>query len=134
MLNLITDKTEIVRRIIPLIPETEISDFDYAMKTWWKNIRSTGGLGLTHYGNHIFQTACLEYHDFDLGYASHMGNMATSLQLDKYMLCPYYYHFANKKKLVRIYDGRLATMIMLKGDIFEYMESVKKRKQENDND
>lgn len=134
MLNLITDKEEIVRKILPLIPETEISNFDYAMKTWWKNIRSTGGLGLTHYGDSIFRLASLEYHDFDLGPASHMGVIGTALQLDKYMLCPYYYHCVNKKKFVRIYDSRLATMIMLKGDIFEYMENVKKRKQENDDD
>ena len=133
MLIPITDKAEIVRTILPLIPETEISDFDYAMKTWWKNIRSTGGLGLTHYGDSVFRKAELEYHDFDLGFSSHMGNLGTALQLDKYMLCPYYYHFANKKKFVRIYDSRLAMMIILKGDIFEYMKNIKNRR-ENDND
>lgn len=134
MLNLITDKEEIVRKILPLIPDTEISDFDYAMKTWWKNIRSSGGMGLTVYGDQMFRAAELEYYDFDLGQASHFGGMGTSLRLDKYMMCPYYFYFSDKRKLVRIYDSRLATMIMLKGNIFEYMENVKKRKQENDND
>ena len=127
------DKAEIVRTLLPLVPETEISDFDYAMKTWWKNIRSTGGLGLTVYGDTVFKKIGLESYDFDLGQNSYFGGMGTLIRLDKHMPCPYYFHLSDRKKHLRIYDGRVATMIMLTGDVFEYIDRIKKR-QENDND
>jgi hypothetical protein len=127
------DKAEIVRTLLPLLPETEISDFDYAMKTWWKNIRNTGGLGLTTYGDSIFQKLWLESYEFGLGQNSYFGGIGTALQLDRYMPCPYYLHLNDRKKHLRIYDGRVATMIMLTGDVFEYIDKIKKR-QENDND
>jgi hypothetical protein len=127
------DKAEIVRTLLPLVPDTEISDFDYAMKTWWKNIRNTGGLGLTLYGDNVFKIVGLESYDFDLGQNSYFGGMGTLIMLDKYMPCPYYFRLSDRKKHLRIYDGRVATMIMLNGSVTEYIEKIKNR-QETDND
>lgn len=128
-----TDKAEIVRILLPLVPDTEINDFDYAMKTWWKNIRNTGGLGLTLYGDTVFKKIGLESYDFDLGQNSYFGGIGTLIMLDKYMPCPYSFRLHDRKKHMRIYDGRVATMIMLTGDVFEYVDRIKKR-QENGND
>jgi hypothetical protein len=133
MLKLVTDKEEIVRTLLPFVPDTEISDFDYVMKTWWKNIRDTGGLGLTYYGDTVFKKMGLETYEFDFGPNSYFGGIGSLLMLDKYMPCPYYFHLSNKRKYLRIYDGRIATMIMLTGDVYEYIDRIKKR-QENEND
>jgi hypothetical protein len=132
MLKLVTDKEEIVRTLLPFVPETEISDFDHAMKTWWKNIRSTGGLGLTVYGDTIFKMMGLETYEFDLGSNSYFGGIGSLLMLDKYMPCPYYFQLRDRKKYLRIYDGRVATMIMLNGSVIEYIEKIKNRQENND--
>jgi hypothetical protein len=133
MLELMTDKAEIVRTLIPFIPEEEISDFDYCMKTWWKNIRSTGGLGLTYYGDCMFQLMELENYTFEIG-ISHgsMSNLGTAMYLDKYIKCPYYFLSKNNKRVLHVYDSRIATMIMLTGDVFEYMNKLKKRQENTD--
>jgi hypothetical protein len=132
MLELMTDKAQIVQVLLPLVPENEISEFDYCMKTWWKNIRSTGGLGLTVYGDTIFKMMGLETYEFDLGSNSYFGGIGSLLMLDKYMPCPYYFQLRDRKKYLRIYDGRVATMIMLNGSVIEYIEKIKNRQENND--
>ena len=67
MISYVTNKEEITRKILPLIDSTEISDFDYAMKTWWVNIRNTGGLCLTALGDKVFRQAKIECYDLILG-------------------------------------------------------------------
>lgn len=123
MISFITDKEEITRKVIPLIDSTEISDFDYAMKTWWVNIRSTGGLCLTTLGDKMFKQAKIEHYDLIAGWASFNGNMAAALILDRKMPCPYYLYFSNKQKFVRVYDSRVAMMIALQGGVEKFLKN-----------
>jgi len=133
MLELMIDKAEIVRTLIPFIPEAEISDFDYCMKTWWKNIRSSGGLGLTYYGDCMFQLMELESYTFEIKKnEGPISNIGLAVYLDKYMKCPHYLITKDHKRTLHIYDSRIATMIMLTGSVFEYMQKIKKRQENTD--
>ena len=130
----ITDKEKIVSAVLPLLPATEIATAEYAMKTWWTNIRSTGGLGLTRHGMDMFDAAGIESHEFEMGHSSSMGNLATSLVLNKYMQCPHYFYSSNKRRYVKVYDSRIAMLILLCGDVHEYLTRLQNNKTENNND
>lgn len=119
MISYITNKEEITRKILPLIDSTEISDFDYAMKTWWVNIRSTGGLFLSSLGDEMFRLAQIEYHDLTADW----GSMAAALKLDRKMPCPYYLYVNNKQKFIRVYDSRVAMLITLHGSIQNFLQN-----------
>lgn len=123
-----TDKERIVQAILPQVPESEIATVEWAMKTWWKNIRRSGGLGLTHYGDGIFRGCGLEYWDFDCGAASHLSVMGLSVTLDRRMPAPYYFYCDKKRRRVRVYDGRMATLAVLYGDFTEYLNTLEEKK------
>lgn len=129
----VKDKERIVQAVLPLIPDTEITTAEYAMKTWWTNIRSTGGLGLTKLGADMFEAAGIEYHEFEMGPSHSMGMLATSLVLNRDMECPYYFYSNNRRRHVKVYDSRIAMLILLCGDINEYLTRVRDNK-ENDDD
>jgi hypothetical protein len=124
----VTDKEKIIEAILPHVPPTEIATQDYAMKTWWKNIRRSGGLGLTQFGDHIFRSSGIEHWDFDWGEASMLGNIGASIALDRRMPCPYYFYSDKKRRVVRLYDSRVATLVALHGDFTAYINTLKERK------
>jgi hypothetical protein len=121
MISYVTNKEEITRKILPLIDSTEILDFDYAMKTWWVNIRDTGGLCLTALGDKVFRQAKIECYDLILGWTNYSN--AGMLMLDRKMPCPYHIHFASKQNFVRIYDSRVAMMITLHGGVEKFLKN-----------
>lgn len=123
MISYITSKEEITKKVLPLTDSTEISNFDYAMKTWWVNIRNTGGLCLTTLGDQMFAQAQIEHYDLIAGWTSFNGNMAAALMLDRKMPCPYYLYFSNKQKFVRVYDSRVAMMITLQGGVEKFLKN-----------
>jgi hypothetical protein len=134
----VTDKEQIVKAVLPLLPGYSAFDHertvDYAMKTWWTNIRSTGGLGLSKYGADMFNAAGIESHQFEIGPSGSMSNIATSLVLNREMQCPYYFYSTNRKRYIEVYDSRIAMLILLCGDINEYIARLRDNNTENDND
>jgi hypothetical protein len=121
MISYVTNKEEITRKILPLIDSTEILDFDYAMKTWWVNIRNTGGLCLTSLGDKMFRQAKIECYDLILDWTNYSN--AGMLMLDRKMPCPYYIHFASKQNFVSVYDSRVAMMITLHGGVEKFLKN-----------
>lgn len=121
MISYVTNKEEITRKILPLIDSTEILDFDYAMKTWWVNIRDTGGLSLTTLGDKVFRQTKIECYDLILGWTNYSN--ACMLMLDRKMPCPYYIYIASKQNFVRVYDSRVAMMITLHGGVEKFLKN-----------
>jgi hypothetical protein len=117
----VSDRREIIKRVLSTDDTTVI---DTAMKSWWQNIRSTGGLGLTERGDEQFRLANLQYYDYDYAIANYASSVRLAVQLDNKMITPYYLHYKNKYSYVRIYDGRIAVMIELYGNINNYIDTL----------
>jgi hypothetical protein len=135
MISFETRKSEITKKIITLIDSTEISDYDYAMKTWWVNIRNTGGLCLTTSGDQIFTQTKIEHFDLVIDWTNFNDGVSCALMLDRRMPCPYYLFFKNKQKIIRVYDSRVALLITLQGGIQNFLknkEDIHYRWNEND--
>lgn len=130
MTNFVSDRRLIVERILSLIDaEHNEKDIDHAMSRWWRNIRSTGGLGLTEFGDTEFRRAELEHWDFDITEQEISKNIITFfVLLDNKMICPYFVFFKDKRKYIRIYDGRVATILILHGNIKDFLDTLDKRK------
>lgn len=114
------------REIIKLVLSTDDAEvIDSAMKSWWQNIRSTGGLGLTERGDEQFRLANLEYYDYEYAIPDYASSVRLAVKLDSKMITPYYLHYKNSKSsYVRIYDGRVAVMIALYGNIHNYIDTL----------
>jgi hypothetical protein len=124
----VTDREKIVHSILSLVSESESVTFDLAMKTWWQNIRTTGGLGLTYDGDRIFKSVGLDYWNFEIGPASSITVLSTAIKLDKQVPCPYYFYSEKKKRMIRVYDSRVATLVTLYGDFTSYLNTLLEKK------
>ena len=90
-------KLDIVQRLLVDIPDALREPEDRAMKTWWANIRSQGGLRLTQHGYHIMHEVLqLESWQMDLSGTdpSHPSRSPMTkkiiLDLDRKLAWPYY--------------------------------------------
>jgi hypothetical protein len=124
----VTNKSTIVNTILQLLPEDQTESPETAMKTWWTNIRLTGGLGLTEHGDAMFRLAEIECHDFEIQRNPDIGILFTSLMLNRELECPHFSYYTKYKRYIRIYDSRIAMLIALTGDIYLYLSRVKNRK------
>ena len=108
-----------------LDPELGITD-KIAMKTWWHNIRSSGGMRLTHAGYYIFdQVLKLTSYSFDLE-DPHVLNSSILLSTDKKIQSPYYImakHTVPKK--IILFGSSEAVMINLYGDFKRWLDNYR---------
>ena len=123
------ERTTITKKILSIInPDYSVFDFDTAMVTWWQNIRSTGGFGLTYAGSQAFAKAEIEFQEFDNGESSHMGNVGLSIGLDSKMITPYYFYSTDRRQKIKIYDPRIAMLITLHETVSSYLTTLEERK------
>ncbi len=122
------DRTTITKKILSIInPEYTEADLHQAMVTWWQNIRSTGGFGLTYAGSQAFEKADIESQEFDNGMSSHMGNTGLSIDLDRKMTTPYYFYSADRRQKIKIYDPRIAMLVTLHESVGSYLHTLEQR-------
>lgn len=122
-------KKKITKAILEQIPDSQI-DLNMAMKTFWLDIRNEGGLRLSDTGEKAFKVADIENFEFpfrlkritdkDAIYSYQNLMLDLSLKLP----CPYFIgrHKPNEP-FIKIYDSKIAMMINLYGDIYEYLRN-----------
>jgi hypothetical protein len=121
-------RSEITERVLAILnPDYTADDLHDANVTWWKNIRSTGGYGLTYAGSQAFEKAEIEFQEFDEGPSGYMANMSLSLSLDAKMVTPYYFYSHDKRRKVKIYDGRIAMVVTLYETVGDYLKTLDNR-------
>ena len=120
----VTDRKIITRKILALLGlANQEEEYSYAMKHWWRNLRSCGGLNLTEVGDTKFLEAELEYWDFDLpaGFGTSEA-IKYNFFLDRKMPCPYILTATKKQYIFRVYDSRMAVTIGLWGGVDKLLD------------
>ena len=97
-----------------------------ATKTWWHNIRSTGGLRLTHAGYLIFDRVLdLAHYKFDVADPKSL-NSDTLLEMDRKIQSPYYIMTKQMiPKQIVIFGSSEAVMINLYGDFKRWLDNYR---------
>jgi len=126
-------KLEIVQRLLADIPDPFRETAEQAMITWWANIRSEGGMRLTHHGYNIMHDVLkLESWQLDLSetddakmFRSRVTKRAI-LAMDRKLQWPYYLDFNARKKTRRIifFGSREAMMATMYGDLQKWLDSL----------
>jgi hypothetical protein len=108
-----------------LDPELGI-DLDAASKTWWHNIRSTGGLRLTHAGYLMFARVLdLTHYTFDITDPKSMTSDRL-LEMDRKIQSPYYIMAKqNIPQKIVIFGSAEAVMINLYGDFKRWLDNYR---------
>lgn len=95
-----------------------------ATKTWWHNIRPTGGMRLTHEGYNIFdQVLKLTHYNFDITDPKSMTSDRL-LEMDRKIQTPYYIMTKQMilKKIV-LFGSSEAVMVNLYGDFKRWLDN-----------
>lgn len=118
-------REQVTRAVLRIIqPEYTDADFDFKMITWWLNIRSNGGFGLTYDGSKAFELACIDYKEFE---TSTPPIIHFALTLDKKMPVAYYSRIDKGICKIKVYDDRVSMMIILYDTIDVYLSHLKSR-------
>lgn len=124
MSQFVTDRSTITKKILEIIsPEHSEAEFHAAMITWWVNIRSHGGLGLTDTGYQSFSKANLENYTFFINNVT-PSLFIYALEIDRKLPSPYYLRYIKRDRYITIYDTRIATMIQLYGNVMDYINTL----------
>lgn len=120
MTNFVVNKNLITEKVLSILkPDFTPSELEKAkFKFWW---HISGGLRLTSAGTEFFNKADIEYFEFKFN-KTLMWQGHNLLKMDKHILAPYF--LSPKESLIRIYDGRIASLVSLYGDVIEYVNSL----------
>ena len=98
-------------------------DVDTAMKTWWYNIRTNGGLRLSELGYFTFKKV-MDLESYSMAIDWGTFDLATVLKLDQRLQMPYYIEV--KKKIptnVVFFGSREAMLAKLYGDLNKFLDN-----------
>ena len=115
------NKNEITKRLVELAGHTDRVDLETALKTWYQNIRPTGGLRLTTYGYKMFKSMHIE--SWVWAWPEQKGYIDKRLLLDMDRKMEYPYYINSKKREIVFFSSREAMMATLYGDIKKWLEN-----------
>jgi len=120
----VRDKFALTQSLVDQLPIDSQITVDVAMRTWWFNIRKTGGMRLTGPGHRVF-TDELDLARYEFAIADpHQFNQHVILDLDRKMQMPYYISATKgiPKKIV-FFGSREAVMINLYGNLQQFLDN-----------
>jgi hypothetical protein len=125
MFDAVGSREDITRRVLELLPFNDDSEDQRALKNWWYITSSIStNLRLTDLGDHAFRMADLEYRDLPWTTHAITENFAGILTKLGTLECPFYTGKKNRTEIwIRIYDSRVAVMIVLHGSVENYINS-----------
>lgn len=124
MSEFVKNRNAITRKILGIVmPDYSDEMLDNSLLTWWVNIRSTGGLGLTDVGYQAFTKADLENYTFFIDKATPSLHIY-AVEIDRKIPSPYYLRYIKRDRYITVYDTRVATMIQLYGSVHDYISKL----------
>ena len=113
------NKHEIVQHVLSLIPESHRIPEADAFKTWYQNIRESGGLRLSRVGYQTFQAVGIQNWPVELQDIKRYVTPPMLLDLDRKMKYPYYIDYRNKRMIM--FSSKDAMMATLYGDLANWL-------------
>ena len=121
-------KSIITAAVLAQLPK-EIAAVSTDQSAWWMTRRGKG-LRLTDAGDQAFRLAEIEFFDYEVSPSKEKSYYTYLLELNHKINCPYYLGAVKVegkkgKPYIRLFDSKVAMMIVLYGTINDYLESAK---------
>lgn len=117
------NKLELTRVLVSQLPENRRISEDQARRTWWVNIRRTGGLRLTDEGYAaLVMDLDLERYEMEIEDPAKFQQKLI-LRMDRRLQMPYYVLFEKRiPRKVMFFGSREAMLAKLYGDLERFLE------------
>ena len=117
------DKLQLTQALVANLPEEFAESAEVAARTWWANIRKTGGLRLTDHGFYVFSRV-LELAHYDLDIRPILGNRRIILALDRKLQSPYYIKIEKRIPVeICMFGSREAVVAQLYGNVEKFLRN-----------
>ena len=116
------NKAEYTQKLLEQVPESARLEFDYAMQSWWYDIRPESGLRLTVAGFKAFKELGIVHYEFSVP-APVLAKPKQLITLNKKMTCPYYLTIGKDAKII-LFGSKEATVYSLFGDINKFVNML----------
>ena len=119
----VRDKLTLTKQLVQNLSADSAVSVAMAMRTWWFNIRKTGGMRLTGPGHRVF-TEELDLARYEFTIADpHQFTQRRLLDLDRKMQMPYYIHTVKGiPKKVIMFGSQEAVWINLHGNLEKFLD------------
>lgn len=124
-------KQLITEAVLEQLPSQSFT-VDEVLFQWWMTGRQDG-LRLTNIGDSAFRLAEIEFYTFPADKIPAGSWYHFMIELNRKMKCPYYLGSTKVEGIgqkadpfIRIYDGKIATLLSIYGNLKDYLESVKR--------
>jgi len=120
----VRDKVKLTETLVAELPEEFRESVDNALKTWWANIRKSGGLRLTDHGFYVF-TRVLDLASYKVEMKQSADKMRRLiLTLDKKLQTPYYIEITKRMPVcLHMFGSREAVTAHLYGDLEKFLNN-----------
>jgi hypothetical protein len=117
----VRDKLKLTETLVASLPAEFAEPVEVARKTWWSNIRKTGGMRLTEHGFYVFSRV-LDLAHYELEIKPTPGNRRIVLTLDRKLQSPYYIRIDKRIPIsVYMFGSREAVVAQLYGDLEKFL-------------
>ena len=114
------NKNELTQTLVELLPDSLSVTTEKALKTWYYNIRSSGGLRLTDNGYKALQFLEIESWIVPIEIKKNL-NKKGLLTLDRKLTFPYYIDLKNKQ--IVMFSSKEAMLATLYGDLQKFLDN-----------
>jgi len=118
---MIKNKRTITEQLVKLIEPEDAVSVDQALKTWWRNIRPSGGMRLTDEGYRALTWADFEHWTVPVDDPKTTVTKRMLLLLDRKLKYPYYIDI--KKKHLVLFGSQEAMLATLYGDLAQFLRN-----------
>lgn len=120
-------RLELTRQLVAQLPEIHRISVDEAVVQWWVNLRSSGGLRLTHQGFRALKDHLgLEHWDYSINDPRSVLTKRLILDMDRRIQWPWF--IDSKPRRLIFFNSRDAMMITLYDDLRAWLDSLVDKK------
>jgi len=112
-----SDKQQLTQKLLNQLPADDRPSFEWALKSWWQDLRDDGGLRLSISGYDTFKFLSIEQYEFDF---TKVLSPSLLMTLNRKLDCPYYLKAGKTPKLI-IFGSQQAIMYAMYGDLEKFL-------------
>jgi hypothetical protein len=115
-------KQQLTQQLLNQLPADDRPSFEWALKSWWQDLRDDGGLRLSISGYDVFKFLSIEQYEFDF---TKVLSPSLLMILNRKLDCPYYLKAGKTPKLI-IFGSQQAIMYAMYGDLEKFLHYLKR--------
>lgn len=116
------NKQQLTQQLLNQLPADDRPSFEWALKSWWQDLRDDGGLRLSISGYDVFKFLSIEQYEFDF---TKVLSPSLLMTLNRKLDCPYYIKVGKTPRLI-MFGSQQSIMYAMYGDLEKFLRYLER--------